>query len=47
MADAVAGEAESFDLFGKIPMPNFPGGNLLRWPALVLGMTYYALRDRL
>jgi gamma-glutamylputrescine oxidase len=46
MADAVAGESEQFDLFGKIPTRSFPGGSLLRWPGLVLGMTYYALRDR-
>ena len=47
LADAIAGEAESFDLFGSIPTRDFPGGDLLRWPGLVLGMTYYALRDRL
>ena len=46
IADALAGEAENFDLFGKIPTRSFPGGDLLRWPGLVLGMTYYALRDR-
>ncbi len=46
IADALAGEAESFDLFGRIPTRSFPGGDLLRWPGLVLGMTYYALRDR-
>ncbi len=47
IADAVAGEAENFDLFGKIPTRSFPGGDLLRWPGMVLGMSYYALRDRL
>ena len=47
IADAIAGEAEKFDLFGKIPTRSFPGGDLLRWPGLVLGMTYYALRDRI
>ena len=46
IADALAGEAEYFDLFGTIPTRSFPGGDLLRWPGLVLGMTYYALRDR-
>jgi gamma-glutamylputrescine oxidase len=46
LADAIAGEAESFDLFGAIPTRDFPGGDLLRWPGLVLGMSYYALRDR-
>ncbi len=47
IADALAGEAENFDLFGKIPTRSFPGGALLRWPGMVLGMLYYALRDRL
>jgi gamma-glutamylputrescine oxidase len=47
IAEAIAGEAENFDLFGKIPTRNFPGGDLLRWPGMVLGMSYYALRDRL
>jgi len=46
IADAIAGEAESFDLFGTLPTRTFPGGDLLRWPGLVLGMSYYALRDR-
>jgi len=47
IADAIAGEAEMFDLFGKLPTRSFPGGDLLRWPGMVLGMSYYALRDRL
>jgi gamma-glutamylputrescine oxidase len=47
IADAIAGEADNFDLFGTIPTRNFPGGDLLRWPGLVLGMSYYALRDRI
>ena len=47
IADAMAGEAEKFDLFGSIPTRSFPGGDLLRWPGMVLGMSWYALRDRL
>ncbi|MCZ6797564.1 MAG: FAD-binding oxidoreductase [Gammaproteobacteria bacterium] len=46
IAEAIAGEAENFDLFGRLPTRAFPGGDWLRWPALVLGMSYYALRDR-
>jgi gamma-glutamylputrescine oxidase len=46
IAGAIAGEAEKFDLFGKLPTRSFPGGDWLRWPGLVLGMSYYALRDR-
>ncbi len=47
MADAIAGESENMDIFGKLPTRPFPGGAWLRYPGLVLGMTYYALRDRL
>ncbi len=46
-AEGIAGQAERFDLFGKIKHRNFPGGRLLRMPALVLGMLWYRLRDLL
>jgi len=47
VAEAVAGQAERFDLLAGVPIPRFPGGTLLRWPSLVAGMLYYSLRDRL
>ncbi len=47
IAEAVAGTAERFDLFARIPHHDFPGGALLRRPALVLAMLYYRLRDLL
>lgn len=47
IAEAVAGTAERFDVFARIPTRKFPGGTLLRWPGLVVGMLYYALRDKL
>jgi gamma-glutamylputrescine oxidase len=47
MADAIAGQAERFDLFAKIPHTPFPGGALLRRPALVLAMLWFRLRDLL
>ncbi len=46
IAEALAGTAERFDVMASIPQPKFPGGTLLRYPGLVLGMLYYALRDR-
>jgi gamma-glutamylputrescine oxidase len=46
-AEAVAGQAERFDLFGRLPHRVFPGGRALRTPALVLGMLWYRLRDLL
>ena len=42
---AIAGQAERFDLFGRLPHRVFPGGRALRTPALVLGMLWYRLRD--
>ncbi len=47
IAEAVAGTSERFDVFARIPKPRFPGGTLLRWPGLVVGMLYYGLRDKL
>jgi gamma-glutamylputrescine oxidase len=47
IAEAVAGSAERFDVFARLPQPSFPGGTLLRWPGLVAGMLYYSLKDRL
>ncbi|MDQ0505670.1 NAD(P)/FAD-dependent oxidoreductase [Xanthobacter agilis] len=47
LAEAVRGQLERFDLLGRLPVPAFPGGTLLRYPLLVAGLSYYALRDRL
>lgn len=47
IAEAIAGDPSKFDAFSRVPTPAFPGGRLLRWPALVLGMFYYSMRDRL
>ena len=47
VAEAIAGPAERFDVFARIPHRNFPGGMLLRRPALALAMLWYRLRDLL
>lgn len=47
VAEAIAGQAERFDLFSRIRHLPFPGGALMRTPALVLGMLYFRLRDLL
>lgn len=47
LAEAIAGRPAGFDVMARIPTPRFPGGTLLRYPGLVLGLLYYALRDRL
>jgi gamma-glutamylputrescine oxidase len=44
-AEAIAGTAERFDVFARIPHRDFPGGRLLRRPSLMLAMLYYRLRD--
>ena len=45
VAEAVAGTAERFDVFARIPHRDFPGGRLFRRPSLVMAMMYYRLRD--
>ena len=45
VAQAVAGQAEHFDVFAKLQHHNFPGGPLLRTPSLVLGMLFHRLKD--
>jgi len=45
VAEAVAGTAERFDVFARIPHRDFPGGRLFRRPSLVMAMLYYRLRD--
>ncbi len=47
LAEAIAGTAERFDVFARIPHRDFPGGRLLRRPSLVMAMLYYRLRDLL
>lgn len=46
-AEAIAGQAERFDLFTRLKHRNFPGGEWLRMPALVLAMLWYRARDLL
>ncbi len=45
VSEAIAGSAERFDLFSRLKHADFPGGALLRRPALVLAMLWYRLRD--
>lgn len=47
VAEAIHGNASRFDTFARLRHRPFPGGPLLRTPALVMGMAYYRLRDML
>jgi gamma-glutamylputrescine oxidase len=47
VAEAIAGQAGRFDLFTRLEHRNFPGGRLLRTPALVLAMLWFRLQDLL
>jgi gamma-glutamylputrescine oxidase len=46
VAEAMAGAAERFDVFARIPHRDFPGGSLRR-PLLRLAMLWFRLRDLL
>jgi gamma-glutamylputrescine oxidase len=47
LADAVGGDPGRLDRFASLPIAAFPGGKLMRKPALAAGMLWYTLRDRL
>jgi gamma-glutamylputrescine oxidase len=47
VSEAIGGQAERFDLFAKLKHRDFPGGPLLRTPALILAMLWYRMRDLL
>ncbi len=47
LVEAIGGETSRFDLFAGVEPPAFPGGTSLRGPLHVLGMLWYALKDRL
>ncbi|HIG66343.1 MAG TPA: FAD-binding oxidoreductase [Porticoccaceae bacterium] len=47
VAEAISGKHERFDIMANLPSGRFPGGTLLRWPGMVAGMLYYAMRDRI
>jgi gamma-glutamylputrescine oxidase len=47
VAEAIAGQAERFDMFTRLEHRDFPGGPALRTPALVLAMLWFRLKDLL
>lgn len=47
VAEAIDGDASRLDTFSRLRHRSFPGGSLLRTPALLLATTYHRLRDLL
>ena len=47
LVEAIGGNTSRFDLFAGVEPMAFPGGMALRGPLHVLGMLWYAMRDRL
>ena len=47
LVEEILGRHERFELFADLEPPPFPGGVALRGPLHVLGMLWYAMRDRL
>ncbi len=47
IAEVITGTASRFDVFASLPIHTFPGGTLLRYPGMVLGMLYYSIKDKL
>lgn len=47
IAAGILGDTGRLDVFGRLPVPPFPGGRALRAPLLGLAMTWFSLRDRL
>jgi gamma-glutamylputrescine oxidase len=46
VAEAICGTAGRFDVMASLPTYTFPGGTLLRYPGMVLGMLWYSFKDR-
>jgi gamma-glutamylputrescine oxidase len=47
VSEVVAGTAERFDMYSRIPHRDFPGGTHFRRPALVLAMLWFRIMDLL
>lgn len=45
LAEALAGQAERFDVFARLRHHEFPGGMWLRRPTLVMAMLWFRLKD--
>jgi gamma-glutamylputrescine oxidase len=47
LAETINGQTDRFNAIARLPTPTFPGGTMLRWPGMVMGMAYYAMKDRI
>ena len=46
IAEAIAGSPGRFDAMASIPIHTFPGGTLVSYPRMELGMVYYSIIDK-
>jgi gamma-glutamylputrescine oxidase len=46
-AEAIDGQAKRFDIMRQLPTARFPGGAMLRYPALVASMLWYSMLDKI
>ena len=44
-ADAIRGEGRAWEVLSRLPVPAFPGGDILRAPLVAAALKWYALRD--
>ncbi|MBL4640007.1 MAG: FAD-binding oxidoreductase [Kordiimonadaceae bacterium] len=47
VSEAIAGQAERYDILASIKHPRFPGGRHFMQPAYSIGMLYYKMRDEI
>jgi gamma-glutamylputrescine oxidase len=47
LAKKLLGQKREFATLEKLPVPNFPGGQMLRFPFLTAAMSYYSILDKL
>lgn len=47
VSEAIAGQAERYDILASVKHSPFPGGKYLMQPGYTLGMLYYKMRDEL
>ena len=47
LGQMLLGDAKNFEILSKMPVPDFPGGRMFRFPLLTAAMSYYSILDKL